>query len=413
MKSFKLISVLLFLIILSGLLSCSKSSNPLFTPTEFTIDNFPHEIGTVWQYQRRIDDFRSFTIDTLFVRIVDTAIITDDSLKVFVVVADLATVMADSSDTTYWYIAGDTVTYYTKESDLYRVTRNVVFPLEVGSNWSSGVFPPDSNEVTEMTQVTILGRNYQNAYQIVRNASGLNEYYLDSFLYVPNIGLIESSENHILWTTTKDETWKLIPYYEPDSLELSDFPLQVNASWTYNVVNNLLDCVNCFDTVTVTIMDSILDRGGVINQNWLLDYPGQEKVIINRLDKNKLFLQWHHYAVSFSLEFPLTIGKQWDDVGLISSSLQVKDRQTVTTPAGIFKDAYYLKGFSNDGFEPGAKFEIWIAKGYGIVKLNHNGAPMGYFEDKSWELKSYDPNKPAESFTIDKFPSLDGMSWNY
>ncbi len=332
--------ILLLLVFISGILSCSKKSNPLFAPTEFTIDNFPHEVGTVWQYQRRIEDFRSIAFDTLFVRIADTAIITDDSLKVFVVVSDLVTLFLDSSDTTYWHIAGDTVTYYTKESDpisdLYRVTRNVVFPLEIGSNWSSGVFPPDSNEVTEISQKTILGRSYQNAYQIVRNASGFNEYYLDSFLYVPNIGLIESDEYHILWTTTKDETWKLVSFYEPDSLELSDFPIQTGASWTYNVYNNLDDCINCLDTVTVTIIDS---------KNWFFDYPNQERIAQNTLNQNILKINWHTNLLYFSLDFPLKVGQglSVNSDFITGSTIKVLGRQTVTTEVGTFKDAYFLK----------------------------------------------------------------------
>ncbi len=56
-------------------------------------------------------------------------------------------------------------------------------------------------------------------------------------------------------------------------------------------------------------------------------------------------------------------------------------------------------------------FNIWIAKGFGIVKLQYPAAIFNTFS--TWELKSYDPYNPVDSFTIDKFPNFDGLSWSY
>ncbi len=408
MKTLTKLTALLSLLLLSGLLSCGKD-NPLITPIEFTIDNFPHEIGTVWQYQK--DDRINMTTDTIFVRIDDTTRITDDSLLVYVVITDFVTALAGPYDTSYWYFSDDTLSYYKFETDTFIIKRKLVFPIEDGSAWSSEVFPTDSNEVIENKAVTILGRTYQNAFHILRTAGGFNEYYTDNYWYVPNIGLIQSNENHILWTTTKDETWSLISFHKPDSLELSDFPIQINASWTYNVINNLVDCISCYDTCVVTILDSVYNGFGSIAEKWIFEYPNQERVVSNTLNQNKLFLKWHNFQIFFSLEFPLTVGKRWlDDYGLEESYMKIAGIKTITTEAGTFKDTYYLKG-QTGGFEKWADFEVWIAKGFGIVKLQFTSATN--YTSETWELNSYNPNKPIEPFTIDKFPSYNNMSWTY
>lgn len=414
MKTLLKIFIIMTLLLLCGLLSCGKNSNPLIETTEFTIENYPYEIGSVWQYQR--DNRVNMSTDTLIVRITDSMRITDDSLLAFKVITENVNGLTKVFYPSYWHLSGDTVTYYRPDADSFKVYLKIVFPLEVGSNWSSGVTPPDSNEVTQVCQKTILGNSYQSCYQIVSTSSEFDEIYNDSYWYVPNIGLVQSEfvRDSPLEPAIINEIWNLISFHKPDSLELSQFPLQVNASWKYRVFDNEINCfAECYDTCIITILDSVLDRGGIIRSNWLFDYPDEGKVIINSLDQNKLFLQWHHYAVYFSLEFPLTVGKQWTDGALINSSVRVVGRQTVTTPAGTFKDAYYLTGYTRSILEPGANFEIWIAKDYGIVKLNHVGEPMGTNEDKTWLLNSYNQNKPAASFTIDKFPSYDFMTRTY
>lgn len=415
MKTLTKLTALLSLLLISGLLSCGKD-NPLTVPTEFTIDNFPHEIGTVWQYQK--DDRINMTTDTIFVRIDDTTRITDDSLLTYVVITDLLiaivdsssaiSVLDESSDTSYWYITGDTIIYYQYELDTYKIKRKLIFPIENGAVWSSDIFPIDSNEVIENRAVTILGRTYQNAFHILRTAGGLNEYYTDNYWYVPNIGMIQSNENHILWTTTKDETWSLISFHPPDSLELSDFPLQINASWEYKV--------SCYDICTVTILDSVYNGFGSIAEKWIFDYPGQEKMLEITLNQNRLSVRWYPYTVYFTLNFPLKVGQglQYINIPGDGSTIKVFGRQTVTTEAGTFKDAYLLKGSSwswyNGTF---TVFNVWIAKEYGIVKITYNGDIEGGYAEKSWELKSYNPDKPIEPFTIDKFPNYNNMSWTY
>ncbi len=413
MKNLIKLLITVSLLILSGLLSCGKD-NPLVAPTEFTIDNFPHEIGTVWQYQK--DDRISMTTDTIYVRIDDTTRITDDSLLVYVVITDFVTALAGPYDTSYWYFSDDTLSYYKYETDTFIVKRKVIFPIEDGAVWNSEVFPFDSNEVIENRAITILGKTYQNAFHILRTASVFNEYYTDNFWYVPNIGLIKSDENHILWTTTKDETLSLISFHQPDSLKLSDFPVQVKASWTYKVYNNLIDCFgDCYDTCTVTIMDSVYNGLGSIKENWMFDYPGQERIANNTLNQNILFLQWQHYPVFFSLIFPLKVGQIFEPSPGKSSSYKILGRQTILTSAGTFKDAYYLKGSSGDWYDGSlAVFDIWIAKGFGIVKISyHTTTNNSSDNDMTWELKSYNPSKPIEPFTIDKFPNYDNLSWTY
>ena len=98
-----------------------------------------------------------------------------------------------------------------------------------------------------------------------------------------------------------------------------------------------------------------------------------------------------------------------------SSSYKILGRQTILTSAGTFKDAYYLKGSSGDWYDGSlAVFDIWIAKGFGIVKISyHTTTNNSSDNDMTWELQSYNPNKPVAPFTIDKFPNYDGMTRTY
>ena len=421
MKKYFYIFLSCCLIVSSLFLGCSEDSNPINSQNKFTIDNFPHEIGTVWKYQK-ISSGISYIVDTVYTRIAGETTISDDSIRVLIIVSESvgSQIFLNSQknlsnsviipDTTYWHISEDTVTFYKYYFDSLTVTQKIVFPLKLGSQWTIGNPVVDTNYVDNISAKTILGRTYQNSYQIIRTFLNSIDMFPTYYSYVPNIGLIYSSSGNSIGY----QTWSLISYDEPDSFELSEFPLQVGASWTYKVINNLADCINCYDSVTVTILDSNYEALSFNTENWLFDYPNQERVVQNKLRQfNELDLQWHHYAVTFSLKFPLTIGKKWTDPGSISSSMLVVGRETITTDAGTFENAYHLKGSTTEGFEPGANFEIWLAKGYGIVKLIHNGSPMGSYEDKSWFLWNYNPNNPFEPFTIDRFPNYEGTINTY
>ena len=411
MKTLMKITILLSLILITGLLSCGKNKNPVGSSSGFGIDKFPHEIGTVWQYQYFHHDLASVVTDTVFVRVDDTTRITDDSLLVYVVTTENISFFEKAYITYYWHIDGDTVTYYRPEADSFVVTQKLVFPLELGANWTTGTSIIDSNEVTGIFQKTVLGKTYQNSYQITRQFDQSEEQYVH-YSYVPNIGLIQSSE-FAPYINAPNPIWSLISFYEPDSLTLADFPLQVGASWEYRVYNNLIDCfTECYDTCTVSILDSVMDRGGVINENWIFDYPKQELILKNFLHLDTLFLLWHNYPGHFSINFPLTVGKSWNQGSYNYSFVQVVDRQTISTPAGVFENAYLLKGHA-PGFEDDVNFYLWIAKNVGIIKIGYSISSITTNEDKTWELKSYKPNNPFPSFTIDHFPNYDGMIHTY
>ncbi len=410
MKSLKKFIIIMSLLLLS-VLGCSDDSNPLLLPTTFTIDNFPTEIGTVWQYQRSYHNFVSMITDTIYVRIDGTTQISQDSLFVYMIISETSSPLKDYIDTTYWHIDGDTVTYYKNVFDSLTVTQKLIFPLEVGAIWTTGTAMIDSNEVTGKSVKTILDKSYQNSYQITRHYDAIVELYID-YSFVPNIGLIYHSSFEPFQNSESNVTWNLISYYTPDSFELSDFPLQVGASWNYKVFNNLLYCINCYDTCRVTILDSNFQALSFIKENWLFDYPSQEKVLEMTLRQNQLAIQWYQNQVHFILEFPLTVGKYWTDEALFGSSMQVIGRQTVATSAGTFKDAYLLKGRTT-WFEESATFYIWLAKDYGIIKMSYNTFSIGSFEDMTWDLQSYEPDNPIEPFSIDKFPNYDGMTRTY
>ncbi len=413
MKTLLKIFVVLTLILITGLLSCGKNKNPVSPTDGFTIDNFPHEIGTVWVYEYFHHDLASVHTDTLIVKVDDTTRITDDSLLVYVVTSENLSYLEKAYITFYWHIDNDTVTYYRPEADSFIVTQKLGFPLEVGAIWTTGTAIADSNEVTDISPITVLGKTYQNSYQITRHYDIIQELYI-YYSYVPNIGLIHSTEftPHI---NAPNPIWNLISFYEPDSLTLSDFPLQVGASWEYKVYDNLIDCfTECYDTCTVTILDSVMVRSGIIREDLLFDYPGQEIIKpVFRVD-NRVSISWYNLVFHFSLEFPLYVGKRCNDNGAFFSSAKVLGRQTVTTEARTFKDAYYLKVDISALGVDGGTIHLWIAKGIGIVKLIQNSNFIDFSsEDMSWELKSYKPNSTIDSFTIDEFPNYDGMTRTY
>ncbi len=386
MKFRQSIIITLLLIFVCGLISCSGKNNPVIVPTEFSIDDFPHEIGTVWEYQRYREGSIAFDTDTFFTRIDGMAKISDDSLSVLVVISGLLTAYGNYSDTMYWHIAGDTVTFYKPEADSYRVTQKLIFPIEVGDEWNTGLSTDSKTYINEKSPKTILDKTYQNSYQITQSETFSIEA-VQYYSYVPEIGMIHTSQFDPSAPDGIGETWSLISFHQPDKFELTDFPLQVGASWTYKVHTNYIGTI---DAVTVTIQDSISTGVDSIRQNWYFDFPNQEATTNNLLVQNKLFVIWQNNLLSFDLFFPFKVGENWHTEGWNTPSMNVLGRQTITTEAGTFEDTYLLRVY-NSGFEDYAIIFIWIAKEYGIVKISFTIDNMFGIVEESWELTNYSP----------------------
>ncbi len=367
------------LLIVCGILGCGDKNNPITGTSEFSIDKFPYEIGTVWKYQR-VNNLTMHT-DTLFIRINDTLRI-NSQLEYRIKMKYAQLFLSPYFNKEEWIFSGDTLSINAEPQ--------LIFPLKVGSSWSTQNI---DYEVITNESFSLLGNNYANTFQVESISIDSSLIIESQYRYAPNIGLIQFHEIQSDSNSIEDYSWNLISYHKPDKFELSQLPLQTGASWTYNVYNHLIDCTDsadCTDAADVTIV-----QGGSVLSKWLFEYQSKKIVYNSYLQDNTdiLVLNWvndeFYTPINILLRFPFSVGDSWEIDQ--SYSFQVLGLETIDTEAGSFEDAYYIRGLSFSNYSTRTTFKIWLVKDIGIVKFSFIISDSSdTFEEKTWELSSYD-----------------------
>ena len=175
-------------------------------------------------------------------------------------------------------------------------------------------------------------------------------------------------------------------------LALSDFPLDVGTRWIYHVDDT---AVGVQDTVDVIIVAKRIDTSGLCETEW--HYASRNGVfrgdtmLVYRLDDSIWFrriLQMHPHQ---KFLFPLSVGKQWGYYapgGVDSAAVTAYEAIATslgTYPAFCIETTLYTLG------DEIKEYEIWLARGVGIVRTTHAIGQWGPTSITIWTLIAYEP----------------------
>jgi len=193
MKLFLMIASLLILF----LTGCAKKNNDLVPQSTA----FPNKTGD--QYTYRVTDSTNHSSYMIDIKVGNLSRL-DNGKPVTMWIYTYQ----GHSDTSYVLANQDSAVFYRNRQttfskidilDLYH------FPLQVGAKWRTS-FATDTSEVISVSDVTIEGKTYHNAYRISEYGHSLNYSINKQIWFVPDIGMIRMNYK----TLGANETWELI-----------------------------------------------------------------------------------------------------------------------------------------------------------------------------------------------------------
>jgi hypothetical protein len=174
----------LFILLIVFFASCKKS------PDSFSISDFPVKVGDTWTFQRY--DSLSLITDTVVWFLPTIVSVNGKSMYLWVQAS------ATQSDTGYWAVCGDTVTFYAK-GIIYGATDYFILPIQSGSKWSETPLggAPDQYTCSGSNNLVVNGKNYSNVFVFNRLESGLDASVIENIDMVKGIGII-SYHSHMV-----------------------------------------------------------------------------------------------------------------------------------------------------------------------------------------------------------------------
>jgi len=201
-----LLTILLFVSAIAVLTTgCKKdtSDNPTGTNTQ-QIDDFPNKVEYQWTYLAY--DSSTQQIDTVKVKIVGQTTLSN---------GQPATIWqlnyATKTDTNYVSKNGDTIRVYDNYLPQLSIKDVYEFPMVIGKYWLTG-YVTDTCKVIAKNSITVIGGNFQNAFDIERTAWGFNYSLYENIWFVPKVGVVKMYRKEFNLGPWKHETWELINY---------------------------------------------------------------------------------------------------------------------------------------------------------------------------------------------------------
>ncbi|MEA3296360.1 MAG: hypothetical protein U9R56_00665 [candidate division Zixibacteria bacterium] len=172
-----ILTVLLLAIVV--LVSCDDDSLPTIKSTEKRVD-FPNKIGFRWTYAYY--DSIAGSPDTVEVTIIGNETLENGEMaKIWRYEFRTKTKIRHVS------IVGDTVKIYW---NLLPDLLTFLYPLEVGSSWTSSTVASDTTTVLDGVGVSIPAGSFTDGYLITREWFGLEEYENSRIYIVNGVGLV-------------------------------------------------------------------------------------------------------------------------------------------------------------------------------------------------------------------------------
>ena len=88
-----------------------------------------------------------------------------------------------------------------------------VMPFELGLEWKTTPFAPDTSYVSAIETLLIVGNTYEDVAKIERSTWGFNYSLEESHWIKPGIGLAKYQIHRINLGAQIDETWELIDFH--------------------------------------------------------------------------------------------------------------------------------------------------------------------------------------------------------
>lgn len=195
------------------------------------------------------------------------------------------------------------------------------------------------------------------------------------------------------------------------------FPNEVGLEWQYERTDSLH---SFSDTVTIRVVDSIGNFSEFIGTVWSLHISVTDNVeswLVVQVDDTVTFYKdlGSDTVIDYRLVFPMELGSSWegDNFQFIVDSFEVVDINPLPYEKYPGAQQYivvrHLWGLNHYGYTL-YKFEPNV----GMVEAFFSEILFGRLKNETWKLINFSNFTPPQSrFTMSKYPSNDGMWWDY
>jgi len=267
--------------------------------------SMPNSVGMLWVYE--VYDSLTQTTDTVSVSITD-AVVEGLRWRVFWQVGD-------SVSERIAVVRGDTLDFIIDTNFIAPPLERFVFPLSLGSQWSTSS-GTDSSFITDINTVSIRAGTFMSSALVERIWNfGIEGGHDSSMTWVaPNVGIVSRyfygtiADGGGNLTVYKNQTWELIEF-DLSTFSMNQFPGANGSEWTYEIVDSRL---NVPDTVTVSIANSVQIAGFDSTKMWLVQ----------------------SIPIAFGIDITILPPP---DAGLLSSPQEYKATAPITRPANSIR----------------------------------------------------------------------------
>lgn len=171
-----------------------------------------------------------------------------------------------------------------------------------------------------------------------------------------------------------------------DTVTVATFPNQIGDSWTYSVLDSTTLKVQ---TVVVKVVgDTVFSNGGKF-KIWEYRYPDKIDTGYVNIEGDTVHFNFKSGFYNTKYTFPLYEGKSWlsGKSGSTHSST-VENIESITVPAGTFKDCYQIKT-TIVGYNYGLVTNDWFMPGVGFIQHHIYERSFGPVDIQVWKLVNY------------------------
>ena len=384
------IFAILSVIFILFLINCGKNKNPVQSNLEFTIDQFPMQVGAQWEY---------YVLDSL----IDCAPIFGCIDSATVTILDSVPSMIEGANEHWLFdFRGEqkVVTQTVRIDEVELLWSNYVlrfpleFPMKVGDSWPNNagwsIFDTDSIFVVDQRNIVTPSGSYNNAYYLTGEVHGCEESATFNIWIVPYVGIVKIEYSALATGFEGKHSWSLKSYNPNNQIEpftVDKFPNNDWISWTYEIYDALS---SIYDTVIVQVAESAT----VAIWNYDFGDSSYTELVSVEGDTVKFITTGSISYTRNSLLFPLVSGKSWVTypLGYVSTVMSITN---LLTPAGQFYPTYKIETAENCGAECSHIESVWYVPNVGIVQKQIDRSDVDdqmnliIIQDEQWRLLDY------------------------
>lgn len=195
-----------------GASSCNKDSAKSNTASS---EYFPNTIGNYWEYQLQDSTSGYPTSASYTVKVTISGIQKlVDGNDAFIWKYEYPS----HTDTNFIRIVGDTVKvfdlFYSSSLRYLEFPRKIfILPLYDGQQWDGKLLVIDNFHVYNAPVVKTGAGSFTDCLNIYHYYLAPNTEYTDSYIFKPNVGFVQISNDHYVMSPRTFQTWNLTRYY--------------------------------------------------------------------------------------------------------------------------------------------------------------------------------------------------------